>query len=55
MPFYKRDNNDLISSEFIEGQGFMLSEASKNEYIFPVEGWYWFPDLDTAIVLAARF
>lgn len=49
MPFYKRDTNDLISSEFIEGPGFSLSEAGKDEYTYPVDGWYWFANLDAAM------
>jgi hypothetical protein len=49
MPFYKRDNENLISTDFLEGPGIMLSEASKDEHTYPVEGWYWFADLDAAM------
>jgi len=49
MPFYKKQEQNLISAEFIEGQGYTLSENGKDEYTYPVDGWYWFPDLDTAI------
>lgn len=49
MPFYKKQDQDLISASFIDGQGYMLCEDGKDEHTYPVDGWYWFPDLDTAI------
>jgi hypothetical protein len=49
MPFYKIDNEQLISSELLEGPNFSLSEVSKDEYVYPIEGWYWFANLDEAM------
>jgi hypothetical protein len=49
MPFFKKQDQNLITAEIIEGQGYVLSELGKDDYTYPVDGWYWFPDLDTAI------
>lgn len=53
MPFYKKQDGQLVSAEFIDGPGYTLSEAGKDEHTYPVEGWYWFPNLDTAILSLA--
>lgn len=49
MPFYKKQDNNLINTNIVEGQGYVLSEDGKDEHTYPVDGWYWYPDLDTAI------
>lgn len=49
MPFFKKQDQNLISTELVEGQEYMLSELGKDEYTYPVDGWYWFPDLNAAI------
>jgi hypothetical protein len=49
MPFYKKHNEELLISEFVDGQGYMLSETSKDEYTYPIDGWSWFENLDAAI------
>ena len=49
MPFYKKHNEELLVSEFVDGQDYMLSETSKDEYTYPIDGWSWFENLDAAI------
>lgn len=49
MPFYKKQDGQLQSGEFIDGQGYTLSEAGKDEHTYPIDGWYWFADLDSAM------
>lgn len=49
MPFYKKQDGQLVSGEFIDGPGYMLSESGKDEHTYPVDGWYWFKSLDAAI------
>lgn len=49
MPFYKKQDGQLVSGEFIDGPGYMLSEVGKDEHTYPVDGWYWFESLDAAI------
>lgn len=49
MAFYKKQNEELLVSEFVDGQGYTLSEAGKYEHQYPVDGWYWFDSLDNAI------
>jgi hypothetical protein len=49
MPFFRKENQNLISTPHVEGNGYCLSEGSKDEYTYPFEGWYYFTDLDAAI------
>lgn len=49
MAFYKKQGEELLVSEFVDGQGYMLSETSKDEYTYPIDGWSWFVNLDAAI------
>ena len=49
MPFYKKQDGQLVSAEFIDGPGYTLSEAGKDEHIYPVDGWHWFDNLDAAL------
>jgi hypothetical protein len=51
MPFYKRENEELHAApNFVHGPGFSLTAETKDEHIYPVEGWYWFDTLDEAMV-----
>lgn len=54
MPFYKKQDTKLLSSEFVDGSGYTLSETGKDEYSYPVDGWYWFANLDDAILAFSR-
>lgn len=49
MPFYKKQDGQLVAGEFIDGQGYTLSAANKDEHTYPVDGWYWFTTLDSAM------
>lgn len=50
MPFYKRENEEIqVAPTFVSGPGFVLNVENKNEYKYPVEGWYWFETLDEAM------
>lgn len=54
MPFYKKQEGELLVSEFVDGQGYVLSGASKDEHVYPVDGWYWFEDLDKAMAVLSK-
>ena len=50
MPFYKRNNDELMAApNFVVGPGFELRAESHAEHTYPVEGWYWFDNLDDAM------
>lgn len=50
MPFYKKDNTELlVSPTRVEGPGFSLDAETHTEQTYPVEGWYWFDSLEAAM------
>ena len=50
MPFYKRENEELHAApNFVYGPGVSLTAETKDDYEYPVEGWYWFDNLDAAM------
>ena len=50
MSFYKRDNEELlVAPNFVRGPGFDLFAESHAEHTYPVDGWYWFDNLDAAM------
>jgi hypothetical protein len=49
MAFYKKDNEQLTIADFVTGRDYVLSEAGKDEHSYPIDGWYWFADLDAAL------
>lgn len=49
MPFYRKQDGQLIAAEFVDGPGYTLSEAGKSDNSYPVDGWFWFADLDAAM------
>jgi len=49
MPFYKVENDKLISADNIDGLDYSLNENSKSEYIYPVDGWEWHNDIQSAM------
>lgn len=54
MPFYKRENDELlVAPNFVRAPGFDLFAEQKDEYQYPVEGWYWFDNLDAAMAAFA--
>lgn len=53
MAFYKvnTETQEIEVSEHVSGIGFDLSEESKDEYAYPVEGWIYAESLEAAIGL----
>lgn len=49
MPFYRKQDGQLVASDFVDGPGYTLSEVGKDDQTYPVDGWYWFADIDAAI------
>jgi len=49
--FYKKENEQIISGEFVNTPNFILSEETKNDQSYPVDGWIWAESLDQAISL----
>ena len=50
MPFYKKTEDELlVAPNFVSGPGFDLRAEEKDSYQFPVDGWYWFDNLDLAL------
>lgn len=46
--FYKLIDGELISGEHVDGPEYSLSQHGEDEYSYPVDGWYYFPDEETA-------
>lgn len=49
MPFFKRDKEEILQATAVTGPGFALEESKHDTYQYPVQGWYWFPNLDGAL------
>lgn len=54
MAFYKKDQDAFLKGEWVEGDGFSLNPATKEDYTYPVGGWYWF-DTDQEAVNAGLY
>ncbi len=50
MPFYKRDGASLLDGQTVAGPSYFLTEETRQQFTYPVDGWYWFASLDTAMV-----
>lgn len=49
MGFYKYFENELFyAPNFVYGPNYTLIIEKKNEYIFPVDGWYYFNSKEDA-------
>lgn len=46
--FYKLDSQILLCGSYITGTDYAIFESNKNEYNYPVDGWYWFDTEDEA-------
>ena len=41
--FYKNDNGTLLfAPNFVESNDFQLYKENKDNYTYPIQGWYWF-------------
>lgn len=50
MPFYKKDGESLLDApNYVMGPGYSLAAAAHAQNTYPVDGWYWFDDLTSAI------
>ena len=48
--FYKKDNEELFyAPNIVEGNRFVLVAQDKDQYEYPVDGWYWFDSEEEAI------
>ena len=50
MPFYKKEDDQLLSGNSVYGPGFTLLEQEHEAHTYPVDGWYWFANLDAAML-----
>ncbi len=48
MPFFKLETDEIQETKHLDGLGFSLCELLKNDYTYPVKGWYWFDTEDQA-------
>lgn len=54
MPFYKKDGDELLTApNAVHAPNIYLSAEQKDQYAYPVEGWYWFDNLDLAMAFFA--
>ena len=51
MAFYKNDNGNLLIGEnFVYSPNFSMTKETKDEFDYPIEGWYWFDTEDEAYI-----
>jgi len=49
--FYKNDNGNLLyGPNFVLNKDYELRKENKANYTYPVDGWCWFDDEDSAYV-----
>jgi hypothetical protein len=48
MAFYKLDTELFEAPNFVLNKDYELRVANKDEYSYPVEGWYWFDTIQDA-------
>jgi hypothetical protein len=46
--FYKFDTILLWGPNFVESPTYALYKENKDDYTYPVDGWYWFESLEEA-------
>lgn len=50
MAFYKVDNGELLVGEnFVHTPTASMFKESKDDYTYPIEGWYWFDSESEAL------
>jgi hypothetical protein len=48
--FYKKEGNSYIfAPNAIRAPNYDLFRANKDGYLYPIHGWYWFDDKQTAL------
>lgn len=48
MAFYKLDGSLLEAPNFVLNANYQLHKESKDNYTYPVDGWYWFDTVEEA-------
>lgn len=49
--FYKKENDNLIYAQnLVLNSEYQLFKELKDEYNYPIDGWYWFDSEDDAYV-----
>lgn len=47
--FYKfEDGNWQYAPNFVYGPGYELTRENKDNYVYPVEGWFWYDEAPLA-------
>lgn len=47
--FYKIQNEEILyAPNIIEGDGYVLITKNKEQYEYPIDGWYWFNSQEEA-------
>ena len=47
--FYKLENKNLLyGPSYVLNENYSLYVENKDEYEYPIDGWYWFEDLESA-------
>lgn len=49
MPYYKRVEDELIRADSVVGPDFTLEANTPGNNSYPVDGWFWFANLDEAL------
>jgi hypothetical protein len=53
--FYKKDETQILfAPNIVEGPNYVLVEADKDSYNYPVDGWVWANSLDDAVLYFAN-
>ena len=48
--FYKKQEDAILyAPNIVEGNGYVLAAQDKDQYEYPVDGWFWFESEDEAI------
>lgn len=50
MPFYKRENDNILVSLNVNNQNYVLSEETHLNNTYPIDNWFWYPNMDTALI-----
>lgn len=46
--FYKNDGGLLHAPNFVDAPTYQLNREDKDKYTYPVNGWYWFDNIQDA-------
>lgn len=46
--FYKFDGQLLYGPNYVLNTAYELRKEFKDQYTYPIDGWYWFNDIESA-------